>query len=395
MKILQVCKKVPWPLEDGESIAVYGLAKGLSELGNELHLLTFNTSKHFRNRDEATVGLDHYENIDFVDVDNKVSFLLLMKNIFSSAPIHVDRLNKDKLENQFLGVLTSIDFDVVIFETVFTSVLDVPESNGILKVIRCHNAEHVIWQRMLKYIPFWKRWYFKIQSLRLKKFEFQRLSKTDLIITLSEQDKTNLNLERSNNTIVSGIGLSLSRYKNENKGDREKVKFCYLGSLDWMPNVHGLKWFINEVWNQLYHYLLKEIELHIAGKGSLELFQNESDKSIFVHGRVEDSIEFYKSNDCLVVPLFAGSGQKVKILEALALDIPVITTPIGMEGIQNSPQMCHRATNANAFKEAILKIYQLKSSGTGLNLESMKDDLDMRILSKRVHDELLLRINSK
>ena len=72
MKILQLCKKFPYPLKDGESIAVTYLSKALKELGSEITLLTMNTKKHYFNISELPKDYDHYQAIHFTDVDNEL-----------------------------------------------------------------------------------------------------------------------------------------------------------------------------------------------------------------------------------------------------------------------------------------------------------------------------------
>nr|HMU04883.1 glycosyl transferase family 1 [Saprospiraceae bacterium] len=83
MKILQLCKKFPYPLKDGESIAVTYLSNALHNLGCEISLLSMNTTKHFTDLNELPVDFNHYKEIHVTDLDNTVNWLDAFKNLFS------------------------------------------------------------------------------------------------------------------------------------------------------------------------------------------------------------------------------------------------------------------------------------------------------------------------
>ena len=101
-----------------------------------------------------------------------------------------------------------------------------------------------------------------------------------------------------------------------------------------MPNQEGLRWFINEVWEQiLIQYPL--LEFHIAGRNAPDnLIKLFNKKNITFFGEVDNSIDFINNRSVMIVPLFSGSGMRVKIVEGMALEKTIITTSIGTEGIE-------------------------------------------------------------
>ena len=92
MKVLQLCKKFPYPLKDGESIAVNSLSKALCDLGCEITLLAMNTTKHFFNEGRIMPpALDHYEAIQTAKVDNRVKAIDALSNLLSGDSYHISR----------------------------------------------------------------------------------------------------------------------------------------------------------------------------------------------------------------------------------------------------------------------------------------------------------------
>jgi len=319
MRILHICKKLPYPLEDGESIAVYGLAKGLYNLGHSIDLLA-------------------------------------MKNLFSNDPIHVARVRSQTFQDRLNILVKKTPYDAIIFETIFTRYYTLPPSViNPKQITRLHNVEHLIWRRICDHKSFFKRWYYRIQTNRLMEFELNQLSKSHLNVALSEDDRFHLiNILPKANIKVSGIGLDLGRYQiNQKVTDGQKVIFGFIGTIDWQPNLYGLRWFIEQVWSDLGVDAYERAEFHIAGRGALRYFQSDRNKGIVVHDYVDSAIDFISSLDVMIVPLFSGSGQKVKILEALALGKRVISTAIGLEGIPLKNEQLIEANSVLDFKKCV------------------------------------------
>lgn len=339
MKILQICKKVPFPLRDGESLAVNTLSTVFAQEGHETHLLCMNTSKHYRDINQVRKELLHYAHIHTVDIDNRLTIIGAFTNLFSKLPYHVSRLINKRFEVKLEQVLNAIDYDIIQLETLFLSrYVDVIRKYSNCKIVlRCHNVEHLIWHRLAENTPsFFKKNYFKYQSVKLKKYEKHHLNLVDLLLPVSNEDllmfrQMGLDIP----SVVIPIGLDLEKYTFVKKRNTttDTLDLCFIGTLDWLPNQNGLLWFLENVWPELSSKFPKGLRLHIAGRKVPYSIKSHSSSNVIIHGEVPDAVAFMKAYDVMIVPLFAGSGQRVKILEAMALGMPVITTSIGLEGI--------------------------------------------------------------
>jgi glycosyltransferase involved in cell wall biosynthesis len=131
--------------------------------------------------------------------------------------------------------------------------------------------------------------------------------------------------------ISSPIGVDLNQYEPRDN-DLNQPSLSFIGSLDWMPNLDGLNWFLKEVYPAIikkYQYLI----FSIAGRNTPKSIVDLSSDNILIHGEVDSAINFINDNPIMIVPLLSGSGMRVKILEGMALKKVVISTAVGAEGI--------------------------------------------------------------
>jgi glycosyltransferase involved in cell wall biosynthesis len=335
MKILQLCKKFPFPLKDGESIAVTYLSNALHNLGCEISLLSMNTSKHFVNIDELPADFNHYKEIHVTPLDNSIKYFDAFKNLFSKDSYHVSRFVCPDFKDKLISLLQQNQYDVVQLETLYLApyIEVIKQHSNALITMRAHNVEFEIWERITentKFLP--KRLYLKYLTNKLKRYELAHLNKYDYLVAVSERDLRKFkSLGYKNGAISSPIGLDLKNYNPTYKHDVSQ-DICFIGALDWIPNMEGLTWFIDKVWPALSERF-PNLKFHIAGRNTPDSLKALNIKNIVVHGEVPDAIRFMENYTMMVVPLFSGSGMRVKILEGMALSMVVITTEMGKEGI--------------------------------------------------------------
>ena len=333
MKILQLCKKFPYPLKDGESVAVTFLAKALNELGCEVTLLAMNTTKHYINIEELPESFNHYKAIHTVDIDNRVNPFAALKALVTGKNYFLSRFESEEYAKKIKALLKAENFDIIQFETLQTLIYAREEIFGESQakiVLRSHNVEHEIWERIVKNSKSGpKKWYLNRLMKQLKRFELEKNNEIDSLVAITQRDMEYFHKLGFNGIgHVTPIGLATSHYEPNWNSFTEKPTLSFIGSLDWLPNLEGVEWFLTNVMVKL-----QSIDLHIAGRNTpqhlLELEMNNVD----IHGEVDSSVDFINDYSIMIVPLFSGSGMRVKILEGLALGRVILTTSIGVEGI--------------------------------------------------------------
>ena len=336
MKILLLCKKFPYPLKDGESIAVHTLSLALSQLGCEVSLLAMNTSKHFYQKAELPKEAAHFERIRTVPVDNRIKPQAAFLNLFSKESYHIARFVSPAYEQALRQMLREEQYDVVQLETLYLApyVETVRRYSQARISMRAHNVEHEIWERITSHTSnVVKRWYLKHLTDKLRHFELNALQQYDMLLPITDRDLRHFRqVGYKKPAVVTPIGIRAEEFQEARPLTTTKPSISFIGSLDWMPNIEGLNWFIQKVWPAL-NKAFPELEFHIAGRNTPKSLLQLKRPNIHVHGEVPESAPFIDQHCMMVVPLLSGSGMRAKILEGMGLGKVVVSTSIGLEGI--------------------------------------------------------------
>jgi glycosyltransferase involved in cell wall biosynthesis len=337
MRILQLCKKYPYPPKDGESVAIANLAASLSEEGATLDLLAMNTVRHRVKVDPATFDLSFYQKVEIVPVDNRIKPVAAFLNFFSSESYHVQRFVSSAFAKKLIRLLQEEDYDIVQLETLYLApyIPFIRKYSRAKICLRSHNVEHEIWERIVKNTSnSLKKWYLNYLTKKLKDFEISQFQEYDMIASISARDlRTFTDLGFAGTGIVIPVGFDPKAYQPKYNVGGQALSIGFIGSLDWMPNVEGLQWFLENAWPGV-HTAFPDLELHIAGRNTPEWLLRLRTPKVVVHGEVESARDFICSHPISLVPLLSGSGIRVKILEAMALGKVVLTTTLGLEGVK-------------------------------------------------------------
>ncbi len=336
MKILQVCKKFPFPVKDGEAIAMMSLSRALRQLGCSIHLLSMNTQKHFFEGVDYPPQLQHYTSIDKVSVDTEVKWKDALFNLFSPKSYHIARFESTRFQEALLRLLKKEAFNVVQLETLYLApyIPLIRQHSKAIVAMRAHNIEHEIWDRISQNeASLWRKMYLRYLTKKLRAFEIKQLNSYDLLIPITRRDEQKFKtFGFKSNSIVVPIGIDRAAYPSDGRSYQKYPSLSFIGSLDWMPNQEGLRWFLDQVWGKL---LLRfpALSLHIAGRNTPDWVYKIDQPNIKVYGEIPDAIQFINDHSIMVVPLLSGSGMRAKILEGMALGKVVLTTSLGLEGI--------------------------------------------------------------
>ncbi len=336
MKILQLCKKFPYPLMDGESIAVHNLSKSLQQQGCEVTLLAMNTLRHYYEAAQTPDSLRHYRAVHRVDIDNRIKIHDAFFNLFSRDSYHITRFISSDFSRQLVKLLQQEEYDVVQLETLYLApyIPLIRQHSQAIIAMRAHNVEHEIWQRITSNTSFPpKRFYLRHLTRKLRKFEIEALRQFDIMVAISERDLHKFwNMGYQGAAVVVPIGIEATTYQPDYLAYKREPTMAFIGSLDWMPNIEGLNWFLESVW-PVIRLKYPAMQLHIAGRNTPVWLQQLQLPGVTVHGEVPDAAAFINQHSMLIVPLLSGSGMRAKILEGMALGKVVLTTSLGLEGI--------------------------------------------------------------
>lgn len=361
MRILQLCNKAPYPSNDGSSIAICTLAEGLADNGIELYLLPINTKKHFKPDNNIPSDFKQKTHYQSIYKNTDTSLVGAFLNLFSSQSYFVSRFFFKEYEDALIKTLKHTSFDIIQLEGVFmcTYIPIIKKYSKAKIVLRSHNLEHQIWERhLVNEKNFIKRIYLTLQNNRLKSFEINAFNTVDAIVTITDEDKKTISSISTNKPLYTCLtGVNLNNYKTIRHPKYLNTLF-HFASMDWMPNVEAVNWFMDHVWPRVVKQK-PDVKLVLAGRGMPDQLKSlqEVNQNITIINDVKDSSEFYNHYDIMLVPLWSGSGLRIKLVEGLAYGKAIITTSIGAEGIpysHNKDMMI--ADTAEDFSDAILSL---------------------------------------
>lgn len=322
-----------------------------------------NTTKHFFDPASLPDDFDHYKNIHLVDVDNRLNIKDAFLNLFSQESYHIARFVSPAFDEKLKTLLQATSYDIIQLETLYLApYIDTIRRYSNAKIVmRSHNVEHEIWKRITQNTGLGaKKMYLRLLTKRLEQFELAHLNRYDLMAAITARDSQFFKkLGCRIPSVVTPIGLQMADYKPLPKLNTSKAPtFCFIGSLDWMPNLEGIEWILEQVWSKVLARI-PNAEFHIAGRNTPDELKKQASKQVIIHGEVGSATDFINAHDVMLVPLFSGGGMRVKILEGMALGKVVLSTSVGLEGIHAKHQSeVLIADSAEAFAEAIIQCYQ-------------------------------------
>ncbi|MDA3955004.1 MAG: glycosyltransferase family 4 protein [Bacteroidales bacterium] len=339
MNILQIANKAIFP-PDGGSLAILSLTKAYIRNGHKVHLLNMITHKHFNKNDIVKNKYENYLEINGVSVNTKIYLLKLFFNfLFSNKPYISQRFISKKFDNKLEITLNNNSFDFVQIEGLYVlQYIKTIRKNFKGKILyRSHNIESLIWKRNYEETSSnLKKIYFRSLFKRLQKFEKSLINTYDYLIPISQTDATIYNeLGNIKPVLISPFGVDFKSLKTQIIDDNLKTEqsINYIGALDWIPNQEGLIWFIDQCMPELLKSF-PQIKLHVAGRNAPKWLRKKLErKNILFLGEVNNAYEFMLSPGPMIVPLFSGSGMRVKIIEGMALKKAIIATNIAADGI--------------------------------------------------------------
>ncbi len=335
MRILFLCNKSPWPPKEGGPIAMNMLIEGMLDAGHSVKVLAVNSFKYNINPADIPPDYKDKTGIELIDVDLRVKLLPAFTNFFTSRSYHVERFISASFSERIKEVLQESEYEIVQLETlVMASYINVIRRYSKARIIlRAHNIEHLIWERVAANSsnPF-KRLYIDHLARTLKLFEITIPDLVDGVAAITGNDADFFRAHTENPVIAIPFGINPVDYRVSEKVNKNPTIFI-IGAMNWIPNQEGVRWFIENVWFDL-HKRYPSLEFHIAGREMPVWMKNLSLKNVVVEGEVRDASSFFAANDIMIVPLFSGSGIRIKIIEAMAYGKTVVSTSLGAEGIE-------------------------------------------------------------
>jgi glycosyltransferase involved in cell wall biosynthesis len=334
-RILILTNRIPFPLKDGGALAMNAMLEGYTRENWEVYLLSMNTSRHYVSKESLSPIYTHIH-FETFNINTDVKLVPTLKNFFfSRKPNHVDRFYDKDFMKKLELIISNFDPDIIQLESIYLAsyIPAIREAVDAKIAIRLHNVEHEIWERLANESnSSFRRFYLKDLAARIKRFELNAWNQADILLPITSGDAELVRqFTTGRRIIVTPFGIDASGIKKPFR--QENWVGFHIGAMDWMPNVEGLRWFLDDIWPAL-HRSVPGFRFHFAGRNMPGSFEKYESDWITCEGEVASAQEFISDKKVLIVPLRSGGGIRIKILEAMAAGKLVVSTSVGMQGIE-------------------------------------------------------------
>lgn len=333
VKVLLLTQVLPYPPDSGPKVKTWNVLKYLAER-HEVTLVSFVRG----NQSPDAAHLRRYcQSVHTLPMERGVvqDGLAMVRSLLAGQPWMMVRDDRSAMRRLVSRLAAELSFDVIHADQLNMAQY-AARVRGAFKVLDAHNALWLLYKRLAATMrPGPRKWLLERDWRLLKRYEGGMVRSFDAVLAVSEEDRAALleaaGIDRSITVIPIAIDTDEVRPVARQPGANH---ILHLGTMYWPPNTDGVMWFIHEVLPYIRQHR-PDVVFDVVGSrpppALRELGQNSS--SINVTGYVADLIPYLKQVGAFVVPLRAGGGMRVKILNALAQRLPIVSTSLGAEGI--------------------------------------------------------------
>ncbi len=333
MKILQITPRFSFPEDDGGKISIANIFKQFSLQNAEATLFSLNCE---RIPDEAVSEAKRYGNVILFDHNTKNTPIKIAKSIFANTSIYIEKHINKKILDCIDKLINIHNYDVIHADHTCMGPIALHFQNkyNIPFGLRLHNVEYKIWQRYIDEIknPI-KKLYIANQAKLLKNKEAELISQANVNFAITENDRQGaLQIAPRANIITASAGVDLAVWQPSDFKQRNPNHLVLATTFNWVHNVNALRWFLENILPALFEKN-PQTKMFIIGKNPPEWIENSHSIGAVPLGYLSDIKPVIQKCGIYVAPLFVGSGIRIKILEAMAMELPVVATSISAEGI--------------------------------------------------------------
>ncbi|OFW57287.1 MAG: hypothetical protein A2Y75_07605 [Candidatus Solincola sediminis] len=379
MNILFICKTLPHERVIGGPVIIFNRIRLLSNRHN-VSLLCFATEDEER----FSGSVSRYCR-DFKTVPPPVPSRGIRKAwnfFFSPVPIYFLYGYSLEIYEALRAMLEKNTYDVVISEysMVAQYLYHNPDLAGIKRIMSVHECYYLARKKAFKVQKFSREGLSALLNLKgLKKFEFDIYADADKLLVLTPEGKRELlDIRPDLDIAVVPHGVDCEYFAACSEPSREQA-VMFLGNYPHDPNRDAVVYFVKKIWPEVRKEI-PDARFYVVGKDPTSEIRDmaEEDSSIIVTGRVDDVRPYFERSKIFVNPVRIGGGFRGKLLEAMAMGLPIVTTSLGAEGVNaESGRDMIVADEPSDFAAAVVRLLKDRrlSQGLGRRARSLAEDL--------------------
>ncbi len=357
MRLLLITYRLPVDLCSGDQTTIHHLMKYLSPR-HEIVLLSLITSEKMR--EQLDLVAPFCERVELVRIPRWKSYLNCLHGLFSPLPLQIAYYRSSEMLERIQKLLQEDDFDVA-YAYHLRAGQYLEEVSHCPRVLDLKPVQSLNLERMKQHIhdPV-RRLLYRAEHRRVKSYEPALVRQFERCFVISQTDRSHVDPEGEYDNIeLNPHGVNVERFAPDPTVEKEPRSVIFSGKMSYDPNVDAVLYFHKNIWPAIQKQI-PTAKLYVVGanpkKAVVALAQ---DPSVTVTGFVKDMRLYLNRAEVAVAPLRIAAGLQNKLLEGMAIGLPMVVTPVANEGIGASDgRDLLVAESPTRFAESVIRLLQ-------------------------------------
>ncbi len=356
MRIFVLLSRIPYPLEKGDKLRAFHQIKILSEK-HEIILCALNPLRK-ADKQKAFTRLQPYcRSVNFIDLPVATRTVNILKAFMTGLPIQSGYFYSRKARKKITALIEEYQPDLLFAQLSRTAryLMDMPHK----KILDYQDAFSYGLKRRTAKAKWPAKWLYRMEQKRMEIFEKEIFDRFDHKTIISEQDRELIPHPSKEKIRVIRNGVDMDYFFPLSREKKQEIVFT--GNMNYPPNVDAALYLVKEIMPLVWQKK-PETRLLLAGATPHAKVKGLQNNRVKVSGWLDDIREAYASSLIFIAPMRMGTGLQNKLLEAMAMKIPSITTPLANAALKARPgHEILTGNNARTLAEALLELLDNKT----------------------------------
>jgi len=383
MKLLFTANRFPYPPYRGDKLKIYHLARRLARR-HEVHLLTFLQDKSDLQYLPELEKI--FTEIHLVPLSRAQSYVNSALAFFHTQPFQVRYFHSAAMHQKVQELYATHQYDAVHVQHLrmapyWATIGDVP------RILDLPDAYSLYWKRRIAAKSGLMKWFATLEQKRVFDYEAV-LEAYDLSLVCSGEDRKYLEQERGiKNVRLLPNGVDMETFSGSGHDYSRADLILFTGNMDYAPNVDAVIYFVQEIFPAIKREC-PQVRFMIAGQRPVAKVSELASADVAVTGFVPKLSEVYAQASLVVAPLRFGAGTQNKVLEAMAMGVPVVSHKIGFDGLNiRSGEGVVLAMDKASFSRECIRLLQsasLRKAVGEAGSEVIRTQFDWEVVSRQL-----------
>lgn len=322
MKIFVLLPRIPWPLEKGDKLRAYNQIRQLAK-NNEIVLCALNTNRKV-DKQAAFHALQPFcTSVNFIDLPKCGIIFNLIRSYFIGLPLQCGYFYSSKAKKKVHALIEYHKPDMLFGQLL--RVAPYLHKEKTPKTIDYQDVFSMGMKRRAEATRLILKPFFFMEYNRLRKYERKIFDEFDVKTIISEQDRNDIDHPDRRKILIVPNGVDHEYYKPCDC--EKKYDVVFTGNMSYAPNVNAVEYLAYEILPKVWEKL-PDVKMYIAGAKPDIRVRLAANENIIVSGWIDDMRDAYKQSRVFIAPMRIGTGLQNKLLEAMSMKLPCITTSL-------------------------------------------------------------------